>query len=54
LRPSSPLRPGRESRDVDVAYETAQLTRNSIMQQAAISILTQANAQPQVALQLLQ
>ncbi|MHC5062381.1 MAG: flagellin N-terminal helical domain-containing protein [Planctomycetota bacterium] len=41
-------------RDVDVAYETANLTRNSIMQQAAISILSQANAQPQVALSLLQ
>jgi len=41
-------------RDVDVAYETAELTRNSIMQQAAISILSQANAQPQAALQLLQ
>jgi len=41
-------------RDVDVAYETAQLTRNNIMQQASISILAQANAQPQAALQLLQ
>jgi flagellin len=41
-------------RDVDVAFETAELTRNSIMQQAAISILSQANAQPQAALQLLQ
>jgi flagellin len=41
-------------RDVDVAYETAELTRNSIMQQASISILAQANAQPQAALQLLQ
>ncbi len=41
-------------RDVDVAFETAQLTRNSILQQAAISILAQANAQPQVALSLLQ
>ena len=41
-------------RDVDVAYETAQLTRNSILQQASISILSQANAQPQSALQLLQ
>jgi flagellin len=40
-------------RDVDVAYETAQLTRNSILQQASISILAQANAQPQSALQLL-
>jgi flagellin len=40
-------------RDVDVAYETAQLTRNSILQQASISILAQANAQPQSALRLL-
>ena len=41
-------------RDVDVAYETAQMTRNNILQQASISILSQANAQPQSALQLLQ
>jgi flagellin len=41
-------------RDVDVALEAAELTRNSILQQASISILAQANAQPQVALQLLQ
>ncbi len=40
-------------RDVDVAYETAQLTRNSILQQAAISVLGQANMQPQAALTLL-
>ena len=40
-------------RDVDVAYETAQLTRNSILQQASIAILSQANAQPQSALNLL-
>ena len=40
-------------RDVDVAYETAQLTRNSILQQASISVLSQANALPQSALQLL-
>jgi flagellin len=40
-------------RDVDVAYETAQLTRNSILQQASISVLAQANAQPQSALTLL-
>ncbi len=40
-------------RDVDVAYETAQLTRNSILQQASISILGQTNAQPQAALSLL-
>jgi flagellin len=41
-------------RDVDVAFETAELTRNNILQQASISILSQANAQPQSALQLLQ
>jgi flagellin len=40
-------------RDVDVAYETAQLTRNNILQQASLSVLGQANAQPQSALQLL-
>jgi flagellin len=41
-------------RDVDVAMETADLTRNSIMQQAAVSVLAQANVQPQIALKLLQ
>jgi flagellin len=40
-------------RDVDVAYETAQLTRNNILQQASISVLSQANSQPQSALTLL-
>ena len=40
-------------RDVDVAMETADLTRNTIMQQAAVSILAQANVQPQLALNLL-
>ena len=40
-------------RDVDVAAETADLTRNSIMQQAAVSVLAQANTQPQLALSLL-
>ncbi len=40
-------------RDVDVAFETAQLTRNSILQQASISVLSQANALPQSALRLL-
>jgi len=46
---------GAESRirDVDVATETADLTRNSIMQQAAVSVLAQANVQPQLALGLL-
>jgi flagellin len=41
-------------RDVDVASESADLTRNSIMQQAAVSVLQQANVQPQIALSLLQ
>ncbi|MBI5432659.1 MAG: flagellin FliC [Planctomycetes bacterium] len=41
-------------RDVDVALETADLTRNSILQQAAVSVLSQANTQPQLALTLLQ
>lgn len=40
-------------RDVDVAHETADLTRNTILQQAATSILQQANMQPQIALSLL-
>ncbi len=40
-------------RDVDIAAETADLTRNSILQQAATSVLGQANAQPQLALSLL-
>ena len=46
---------GAESRirDVDVAFETADLTRNSILQQAAVSVLAQANTQPQLALNLL-
>jgi flagellin len=40
-------------RDVDVALETSELTRNNILQQASISVLAQANSQPQAALQLL-
>ncbi len=40
-------------RDVDVAMETADLTRNTILQQAAVSVLGQANVQPQLALRLL-
>ena len=40
-------------RDVDIAKETADLTKNSILQQAAISVLSQANVQPQAALTLL-
>lgn len=41
-------------RDLDIAQETANLTRASILQQAAISVLAQANIQPQGALSLLQ
>ncbi len=40
-------------RDVDVAAESADLTRNSIIQQAALAVLAQANLQPQAALSLL-
>lgn len=40
-------------RDVDVAQESGDLTRNSILQQAATAILGQANLQPQAALSLL-
>ncbi len=40
-------------RDVDIATETSDLTRNTILQQAATSVLAQANVQPQLALQLL-
>jgi flagellin len=39
---------------VDVAFETADLTRNTILQQASVSVLAQANLQPQIALSLLQ
>ena len=40
-------------RDVDVAAETAVLSRNNILTQAATSILSQANQMPQAALSLL-
>jgi len=40
--------------DADFAQETAALSRNQILQQAATTILAQANAQPQQALTLLQ
>ncbi|MBF0150833.1 MAG: flagellin FliC [Magnetococcales bacterium] len=39
--------------DADIASETANLTRNAILQQAGTAILAQANQQPQIALQLL-
>lgn len=40
-------------KDADYAQETASLTRATILQQAGISILTQANSLPQQALRLL-
>jgi flagellin len=40
-------------RDADVAAETANLTRASILRQAGVAILAQANQQPALALQLL-
>ena len=40
--------------DTDYAAETANLTKAQILQQAATSILAQANAQPQSVLSLLQ
>ncbi|WP_026375640.1 flagellin [Aestuariibacter salexigens] len=40
-------------RDTDFAVETANLTRNQIVQQASLTVLSQANQRPQSALQLL-
>ena len=40
-------------RNVDVAAESANLTKNQILQQAAAAMLSQANQSPQLALQLL-
>ena len=40
--------------DADFAVETASLSRSQIIQQAGVSILAQANQQPQIALALLQ
>ncbi len=39
--------------DVDVASEMAALTRNQVLSQAGVSMLTQANTMPQMALSLL-
>ena len=41
-------------RDVDVAEETSQLSRNQVLAQAGTSMLAQANQLPQMAMQLLQ
>jgi flagellin len=41
-------------RDVDVATESAELTRNNILMQAGVSVLAQSNQMPAIALSLLQ
>ena len=41
-------------RDVDIASETAVLTKNQVLQQASLSILAQANQAPNLAMKLLQ
>jgi len=38
---------------VDVAEETSRMARANILQQAGVSVLAQANQQPQLALKLL-
>ncbi len=40
-------------RDVDVAAESASLSKNQVLQQAGVAMLAQANAAPQLALRLL-
>lgn len=40
-------------RDADIAAESSELTRNTILQQAGISVLSQANNMSQMALKLL-
>lgn len=40
-------------RDVDVAEETSNMSRTQILMQAGVSVLSQANQMPQVALKLL-
>jgi flagellin len=40
-------------RDVDVASESANLSKNQVLQQAGVAMLAQANAAPQLALRLL-
>jgi len=39
--------------DVDVATEMANLTRNQVLSQAGVAMLSQANSMPQMALRLL-
>jgi flagellin len=40
--------------DADIAQETSEMTKQNILQQAGVSILSQANQTPQLALSLLQ
>jgi flagellin len=40
-------------RDVDVAEETSRMARSQVLMQAGVSVLSQANQMPQVALKLL-
>ncbi len=40
-------------RDADVAYESAELANSSVLQNAAVSVMAQANQQPSSALRLL-
>ena len=40
-------------RDVDVAEETSKMARTTVMMQAGVSVLAQANQAPQIALKLL-
>jgi len=40
-------------RDVDVANESAEMTKNNILMQVGVSVLAQANQAPQIALSLL-
>jgi flagellin len=39
--------------DADFATETAEFSKHKIVQQAGVSILTQANQQPNIALSLI-
>lgn len=41
-------------RDVDVAAETADLAKNSVLKQAGVSVLSHANSAPQTALKLIE
>ncbi|MBK8190506.1 MAG: flagellin FliC [Vampirovibrionales bacterium] len=41
-------------RDLDIASESSTLVQNQILQQSAVSVLSQANSIPQLTLQLLQ